>query len=156
MKVNLQKGGHSGALACTRHLIRTQGVRGLFRGVSAPLVGGSLEAGVNYGVFARLYDALTAGDGRALSPAAGGLLAGAAAGVPIAVMLGPTELVKCRLQVAETARMGRDVRSAVRFILATEGWRGLMRGTGATLAREVPGNVERGESPRGLPPPRVR
>lgn len=146
--MNLQKGGHSGALACTRHLLAAQGVRGLFRGVAAPLVGGSLEAGVNYGVFARLYDALTAGDGRALSPAAGGLLAGAAAGVPIAVMLGPTELVKCRLQVAETARMGRDVRSAVRFILVTEGWRGLMRGTGATLAREVPGNGERGESPR--------
>ena len=152
--MNLQKGGHSGALACTRHLLAAQGVRGLFRGVAAPLVGGSLEAGVNYGVFARLYDALTAGDGRALSPAAGGLLAGAAAGVPIAVMLGPTELVKCRLQVAETARMGRDVRSAVRFILATEGWRGLMRGTGATLAREVPGNGERGESPR-VPGPSV-
>ena len=60
----------------------------------------------------------------------GGPGSGAAAGVPIAVMLGPTELVKCRLQVAETARMGRDVRSAVRFILVTEGWRGLMRGTG--------------------------
>ncbi|GFH19505.1 mitochondrial substrate carrier, partial [Haematococcus lacustris] len=51
VKVRMQSsspGAPHGAMACLRHILRHEGVPGLFRGVTTPLVGGALESGVNY------------------------------------------------------------------------------------------------------------
>ena len=87
-------------------------VVGFFPGVSAPLVGGSLEAGVNYLVYTKVLEHLTHSrtaaanaNAQALSCAAPApelqdvCVAAAVAGVALSLILGPVELVKCRVQV---------------------------------------------------------
>ncbi|KAG2425233.1 hypothetical protein HXX76_013818 [Chlamydomonas incerta] len=138
-------------------LLRQEGLRqGLFRGLSSPLVGGTLETGVNYLVYSRVLSLLgslapgAAAGGSVSAPAGSGAPplshvagAGAVAGVALSFILGPTELVKCRMQVAgSSARYPGGPLQVLREAVASEGWvRGLTRGLGATMAREVPGNA---------------
>ncbi|KXZ43066.1 hypothetical protein GPECTOR_105g98 [Gonium pectorale] len=103
IKVRLQSaapGQYRGALHCLREVARREGLRrGLFRGMSSPLLGGTAETGVNY---------------------------------------------LCRMQQSgSAARYPGGPLQCLREVVAQEGGmlRGLMRGLGATLAREVPGNA---------------
>ena len=164
VKVRLQTGRFDGMAHCFRHIVRTEGVRGLYRGLTPPLVGGAAETGVNYLVYGRLLRELSArmGDGGSSSgsgssSASGGSgsgsggsgggppplravpLAGAGAGVALSFVLSPAELLKCRLQTTEAHFPGPL--ACLRALLREEGPRGLWRGLGATMAREVPGNA---------------
>jgi hypothetical protein len=121
-------------------------VRGLYRGVASPLVGGALETAVNYSVYHAARRRLAGGDAHAHGAAAppprfgetvDALLSGAAAGVALRLVLGPTELVKCRVQAGGDT----GVAVAVRRIWTAEGASGFTRGLGATVARELPGNA---------------
>ncbi|PNW71127.1 hypothetical protein CHLRE_17g747797v5 [Chlamydomonas reinhardtii] len=160
VKVRLQSappGAYRGALDCAVKVVRYEGLRrGLFRGLSSPLVGGTLETGVNYLVYSRVLAMLASsapsavaggGAGGAAGPGVTPLshvaVAGAVAGVALSFILGPTELVKCRMQVARSsARYPGGPFQVLQEAVAAEGWvRGLTRGLGATLAREVPGNA---------------
>ncbi len=116
-------------------------MRALYRGVASPLVGGALETAVNYSVYHAARRRLSA-DGAEGVPGRLGqtgdaLVAGAVAGVALSAVLGPTELVKCRVQAGGDA----GVAVAVRRIWSADGPRGFTRGLGATLAREMPGNA---------------
>ncbi len=123
-------------------------MRGLYRGLASPLLGGALETAVNYAVYRAVRRHLSGLSGDSAAP--GGdeppplfgatvdaLLAGGVAGVALSAVLGPTELVKCRVQAGGDA----GVAAAARRIWAQDGARGFARGLGATLAREVPGNA---------------
>jgi hypothetical protein len=116
-------------------------VRALYRGVASPLVGGALETAVNYSVYHAARRRLSADGAEALPGRLGqtgdALVAGAVAGVALSAVLGPTELVKCRVQAGGDA----GVAVAVRRIWSSDGPRGFTRGLGATLAREMPGNA---------------
>ena len=49
VKVRLQasqRGTYSGPADCFRHILRSEGIRGLYRGLSVPLVGGIVETGM--------------------------------------------------------------------------------------------------------------
>ncbi|KAL6759485.1 mitochondrial carrier domain-containing protein [Haematococcus lacustris] len=185
VKVRMQSsspGAPYGAMACLRHILRHEGVPGLFRGVTTPLVGGALESGVNYMVYCQVLQALapstSSGSGqRGVSSAQHGDngssssngsspqgpswasplpgapqpsplppqlvhvgLAGAAAGAALSLLLSPVELLKCRMQSAEYRQLGGPG-AVLRDLLAAEGPRGLGRGLGATVMREVPGNA---------------
>jgi hypothetical protein len=63
-------------------------------------------------------------------------LSGAGAGVALSFILGPTELLKCRLQ---TTGQHLGPAAVLRQVLREEGLAGLGRGLGATLIREVRG-----------------
>lgn len=70
-------------------------------------------------------------------------LAAAGAGGALSFILGPTELIKCRMQSGDVEGRvrPRTALECVRGIVAREGLPGLARGLGATMAREVPGNA---------------
>ncbi|KAK3256883.1 hypothetical protein CYMTET_34008 [Cymbomonas tetramitiformis] len=149
VKVNLQKasvGQYKGPLDCLRTIVRTKGIKGLYVGLSAPLVGGSLECGVNYAVFAganKLWEADTddlQASGRSLR---GVVVSGAFAGGVLSSVLTPTELVKCRLQAGPPPGQApyKGPFDVISRVLASQGVLGLWRGLGATLIREVPGNA---------------
>lgn len=110
--------------------------------MASPLVGGALETAVNYSVYnaARRRLADSSGATRP-SPRFGetgdSLAAGAVAGVALSVVLGPAELVKCRVQAGGDA----GVAAALTRIFRDHGMAGFTRGMGATLVREVPGNA---------------
>eukprot|EP00878_Enallax_costatus_P018902 GHUV01019925.1.p1 GENE.GHUV01019925.1~~GHUV01019925.1.p1 ORF type:complete len:275 (+),score=97.41 GHUV01019925.1:108-932(+) len=64
-------------------------------------------------------------------------VAAAVAGAALSVILSPTELIKCRMQMAQFNSPIRCLQS----VLQTEGLQGLSRGFVPTLCREVPGNA---------------
>jgi solute carrier family 25 carnitine/acylcarnitine transporter 20/29 len=60
--------------------------------------------------------------------------AGAGAGFALSLILGPTELLKCRLQTTSHKAGPSEI---LRHVIAEEGLMGLTRGLGATFIREV-------------------
>ncbi|KAJ9514609.1 hypothetical protein QJQ45_016335, partial [Haematococcus lacustris] len=158
VKVRMQSsspGAPHGAMACLRHILRHEGVPGLFRGVTTPLVGGALESGVNYMALAPSTSSdsgqrggssdVLGGSGSSSSSSSSGSspkgpsCASPLPGGPPPPPL-PPQLVHCRMQSAEYRRLGGPG-ALLRDLLAAEGLRGLGRGLGATVIREVPGNA---------------
>mmetsp|Transcript_14356 Transcript_14356/g.43357 ORF Transcript_14356/g.43357 Transcript_14356/m.43357 type:complete len:303 (-) Transcript_14356:2366-3274(-) len=151
VKVRLQasqRGTFKGPYHCFRHIVRTEGVAALYRGLSVPLIAGAVETGINYAVYTQCLPLIegragaTARDSSLLSVAA----AAAVAGVALSPILSPAELVKCRLQMGASARprgggMFNGPGECIRHLLRTEGPRGLTRGLSGTLARETFGNA---------------
>ncbi|EIE21149.1 hypothetical protein COCSUDRAFT_48294 [Coccomyxa subellipsoidea C-169] len=74
-------------------------------------------------------------------------LSAGVAGVVLSSVLSPFELIKCRMQMAHRNVHGgakppySSGITCLQHLLRTEGLRGLTRGTGATMARETPGNA---------------
>lgn len=62
---------------------------------------------------------------------------GALGGLLLSAVVGPTDLIKCRIQDGQYAGLVEGVRDVVR----RQGVMGLGRGTLATMAREIPGNA---------------
>lgn len=145
VKVRLQASPHgtyAGPWDCARSIVKYEGVRGLYRGLAAPLVGAALETGISYTVYTYTLARLTApGELPTLSfavPVAAGL-----AGIVLSFVLSPFELVKCRLQLgnSNSNHQYSGPRQCLQHLLRTEGPRGLTRGMQATIAREAPGNA---------------
>ena len=145
--------GGPSAMAVGSQLLRKEGVVGLYRGVSAPLMGATF---MSAGLFFAYGQARASTDNALL---AGGLTAFASA--PIR---SPWELLKCQMQVerrrvlsAAGAARGASSSSSVeaarralqsltvmpfaRQVVREHGASVLLRGTTATLARDLPGNA---------------
>ncbi|EJD54278.1 mitochondrial carrier [Auricularia subglabra TFB-10046 SS5] len=161
-KVRLQaqvldhKARFNGPLDCLRYTYVNEGVRGLYRGLPAPIVGAMAE---NASLFFAYNEAQSLirkfsgkPDGIPLSlPQLA--LAGAAAGSVTSFFLTPIELVKCKMQVqmlvAETATAGAPRSFATMQgplgVLATTfrstGFRGLWLGQTGTFIRESGGGA---------------
>ncbi|KAK9799797.1 hypothetical protein WJX73_010363 [Symbiochloris irregularis] len=142
VKVRLQTsvpGRFTGPWHCLRHIVATEGVvRGLYRGMSAPVIGGALETAVNYGVYRACLRSLQA-DEQSLQARDIALAAGSA-GFILSFILSPFELIKCRMQLGVAAGY-TSTHDCVRRTLQQEGLLGLTRGLGGTIARETPGNA---------------
>eukprot|EP00567_Pseudictyota_dubia_P016331 CAMPEP_0197441750 /NCGR_PEP_ID=MMETSP1175-20131217/7945_1 /TAXON_ID=1003142 /ORGANISM="Triceratium dubium, Strain CCMP147" /LENGTH=322 /DNA_ID=CAMNT_0042972081 /DNA_START=233 /DNA_END=1201 /DNA_ORIENTATION=+ len=138
---------YRGAWHCLTHTFRTKGVKGLYKGLSSPLLGSMAENAVlflTFGYFKRLLGEVPGEKDLSLTELS---LAGAGAGGVVAFVLTPVELVKCRLQVQNSASSSAGFRAykgpvdVVVQTLKTEGLvQGLYRGHASTLLREIPGN----------------
>ena len=152
-------GGGVGSAATTvsgmlAEIVRAEGgARGLFRGVGAPLltvVPTTAVAFWGYDVGRRTIASFD-GDRPDRAPSGAEVCAaGAMSAFPTALVIVPTERVKCLLQV-QRGRGGVVVGGGTRYysgtidcarrLLEEGGIRSLYRGTGATLARGVPGTM---------------
>ncbi|PKI85508.1 mitochondrial ornithine carrier protein [Malassezia vespertilionis] len=151
---------YTGALDCFRKTIQREGVRGLFRGVSMPLCGATLENASLFFTYNQVQPLLR--DVFRVSkdePAPMSLLAVAAAcsGAVAGFVLTPVELIKCRMQVqmmtmhTAQADAPKDVRRAlpqlpsaltlIRQTVREAGIRGLWLGFAGTLVREMGGGI---------------
>lgn len=127
-------------------VLRTEGISGLYRGVSLPILSqplyiGGCFAGVALG--RQLYDAL-------IAPHAGGggqdggslkrfLLAGSLGGVACATAVTPFEGLKVLMQ--SQSSQSTSAVALARQLLRRGGVPGLFTGLAATIAREIPGTV---------------
>lgn len=139
---------YTGALHCLRHTVATSGMRALYKGISSPLLGSMLENAVlfwSYGLFKSLMSRHDTGKQSSELSLFQLALAGAGAGAVVPCVLTPVELIKCRMQVQSSINTGfRMYKGPVDCLVQTvrnEGiLRGLYKGNGAMLLREIPGN----------------
>lgn len=121
---------YNGTVDCLRQLIAKEGIRGVYRGMSSPLAGVAAINAIVFGVYGNAQRNLKEPD--ALSSYC---IAGAAAGFSQSFFCSPMELAKSRVQVAGDSN---GPLQCLKNIYLTEGYRGIFRGLGITLAREIP------------------
>ncbi|KAJ1907931.1 hypothetical protein LPJ81_000425 [Coemansia sp. IMI 209127] len=148
VKVRMQIEGSSvfkGPMDCLAKTIRNEGVLGLYKGMSSPLVG---IAAVNSLLFwAYSYVKTFQTGSLTITPSLGQIaVAGAAAGAINSALASPVELLKVRLQVQyNAARNGsalfKGPLSMAQYLVQQFGTRGIMWGFWTTVAREIPANA---------------
>lgn len=139
---------YTGPLDCFRQSIRADGLLGLYRGISAPLVGAALENSSLF-FFERIgrdilfKTGFCARDTPMPLPAL--WVTGAISGTFTSFVLTPIELVKCRIQVPESPEPGAASRAplkplaVIRDIFRHDGLLGFWHGQMGTLIREAGG-----------------
>eukprot|EP00047_Mylnosiga_fluctuans_P012417 m.25928 g.25928 ORF g.25928 m.25928 type:complete len:297 (-) comp4221_c0_seq1:288-1178(-) len=129
---------------CFREVIRTNGFMGLYRGLASPLLGSMVENGVLFSVYGLCKTSMLVNMPETATSFMSTLVPSILAGVAVTAVITPVELVKCRLQVQVGAGHAIKYKGPWDCFIRTvreEGLiRGLYRGGGATLAREIPGN----------------
>jgi solute carrier family 25 carnitine/acylcarnitine transporter 20/29 len=130
-----------GSTQMLRNIFAKEGVTGLYAGVSAPLLAVvpafALVFATNDRAKAFLASHSAKGDASQLNTAQFAM-AGGISGVPLAVVLGPLERVKCEFQIYGSSKYQNSIRNCIQQI-HNQGT--LFRGTGLTVARDVPGNA---------------
>lgn len=143
-KVKVQTQDHvhpryRGAIDCLIKTFREEGLRGLYRGVSTPIVAAAAENATLFFTFDTSMRALrNSGMGETAKAFVSGMISGAAA----SLVLTPLELVKCRIQVTTMAGAPqKTIREHFSLVLRENGVLGLWRGHAGTLLREAGGSA---------------
>lgn len=126
-----------GMLSCLGAVLRSEGARGLYKGMLAPVATAFPRSAC---IFAGYDTALRISGSGASSGLVEHALAGAAGGIVAAPVTNPMELVKCRAQVSCVRRSSGSLAGTELRICAhlwrCEGLRGLACGLPLTLARD--------------------
>ncbi|SPJ73268.1 probable mitochondrial amino acid transporter ARG-13 [Fusarium torulosum] len=137
---------YTGPLDCFRQAIKSDGVLGLYRGITAPLVGAAAETSSLF-VFESLGRELLFASNLVSREQGLSLpylwLTGAFSGAFTSFVLTPIELVKCRIQAPMLAdgSAGAPLRPipVIKQVFRQEGLRGFWHGQLGTLIREAGG-----------------
>ena len=138
---------YNGPIDCFRKSFQTGGVKGLYSGVNAPLVGAALETSslfFSYHVTQELLLQTGIFTASAPLPLSALLICGAASGAFTSLLLTPVELIKCKMQVPASS-LGRQKAqgswSLIVSIFRQNGLFGFWRGQIGTLIRETGGSA---------------
>jgi len=123
---------YKGTWDCFRSILKTESVKGLFRGVTSPLGGVALVNAVVFGVYGNVQRQLGSSD-NLLSH----FVAGGAAGFLQSFICSPMELAKTRLQVQKSNQY-KGTFDCLMKVSKVEGIRGFYKGLGITMGREIP------------------
>lgn len=135
-----------GPMDCFRQSLQAEGLRGLYRGINAPLFGAAIENSCLFFSYRIVQDILKSTIYRAKPdemPFPALLFSGAASGSITSLALTPIELVKCKMQVPFEASTGRapGIFSTMASVLRHEGIQGFWRGQLGTFIRETGGGA---------------
>lgn len=147
---------YTGTINCLMTTVRNESVFGLYKGMSSPLAGIAFVNAIVFGVYGNVQR-LQKDPNNLVSVAC----AGSMAGLVQSIISSPTELIKLRMQLQEdnvrpppkgfntqNLQLSKQTdvlakyRSPVDCMLKihrSEGFRGLYRGFGITVCREIPG-----------------
>eukprot|EP00903_Cladosiphon_okamuranus_P016166 g14919.t1 len=151
IKVKLQTAGqYKGVADAAAKTLRSEGPRGFYRGVSAPLVGitpifATCFWGYDMGL--KLCRAASGKDADAKMSLGEKMVAGAFSALPTTALMAPVERIKCLLQIQgeKVAKGGKPQYSGMidcaRQLHAAGGFRSVFKGWEVTLMRDVPGSV---------------
>ncbi|PMD41791.1 amino acid transporter arg-13 [Hyaloscypha variabilis F] len=137
---------YTGPLDCFRQSIRSDGFLGLYRGISAPLVGAALETSSLFfweRVGRELLFTSTLYSRSEPLPLSALWLTGAISGAFTSLVLTPIELVKCKIQVPASApgtvAIAPRPLAVIREVFRHQGLKGFWHGQLGTLIRETGG-----------------
>lgn len=122
---------------CMKSLVAKDSIRGLYRGMSSPMLGISAVNAIVFGVYGNVQRMSSNPDSYKSH-----FLAGSIAGCAQSLISSPMELAKTRLQVQMDmigATKFKGPSQCLQYIYQMEGVRGVFRGLGATALRDVPG-----------------
>ncbi|CAN8267268.1 unnamed protein product [Cochlearia groenlandica] len=140
---------YTGAIDAVKKTVASEGAKGLYKGMGAPLATVAAFNAVLFTVRGQMEGLLRSENGDPLTISQQ-FLCGAGAGFAVSFLACPTELIKCRLQAegaSTTSSMVASVKyggpmDVARHVVRTEGGpRGLFKGLFPTFLREVPGNA---------------
>ena len=152
VKVRLQSQPNSlpllykGPLDCLKQSFRTEGVWGLYRGVSAPLFGAAVETSslfFSYRLAQEGISGVVNDEQNGKLPLGALAVCGAASGAFTSLLLTPIELVKCQLQAPQgtPSKTQRGPLSVIIQVYRHQGIAGFWRGQLGTLIRETGGSA---------------
>lgn len=126
-----------------RTIFVTEGVGGLYRGVSAPLLAVTPAFAVSFWSYdlalTGMHEFSTTAHSKQDLTVGQSCLAGAFSGIPLAAVIAPSERIKCLMQVDKTRFSGFG--DCLQKVYKEGGLRSVFRGLGATCMRDVPGNA---------------
>lgn len=130
---------------CFRQSFARDGIRGLYRGIPAPLVGAALENSSLF-VSEQFAQKMLFASGLYSSikplPLSALFMTGAAAGAVTSLVLTPVELVKCKMQIpVEAGTKGPSIVSIIRDVARNHGLKGFWHGQMGTFIRETGGGA---------------
>ena len=138
---------YTGPLDCFKQSFHSEGFAGLYRGISAPLLGAAIETSSLFFSYRIAQDALQA---TILPPIQGiplplsALVAcGAASGAFTSLLLTPIELIKCKMQVplSSSSLRGPGPLNIIASVFRHHGLFGFWHGQLGTLIRETGGSA---------------
>ena len=138
---------YTGPLDCFKQSFRSEGIHGLYRGISAPLLGAAIETSSLFFSY-RIAQKVLQGT---ISPSKNdtqlSLIAlaacGGASGAFTSLLLTPIELIKCQMQIPAEANPSRGVGpiSIITLVYRHHGLLGFWHGQLGTLIRETGGSA---------------
>ena len=132
--------GARGMVTITREVVQQQGVKGLWRGVSASCMRTTAGAGLYFFLLERVTKEFSAREGAktesSFTRSVTMFTAGASARTVAAVLLNPITVVKTRMEYGGV--QGKGVFTALADVARKEGSRGLFSGVGTTVMRDAP------------------
>uniref|UniRef100_A0A7S3LS03 Mitochondrial carrier protein n=1 Tax=Aplanochytrium stocchinoi TaxID=215587 RepID=A0A7S3LS03_9STRA len=139
----------TGPIDCLTQTYKKNGVFGLYRGLTSPLLGAMAENATLFvanGFTKRVLNVQEHPTLKDPVPMWKYIISGGTAGICVAFVLTPVELIKCRLQVqnaatGEGAILYKGPLDCLLKIVKADGFTGLWKGHISCLAREIPGNM---------------
>ena len=142
IKVKLQTGdAYKSTLDAFKNIARTEGLRGLYRGMTAPLIGITPIFAVNfwgYAVGKQIVSYDQPGKELSLGRYA---IAGGLSAIPMVGLMAPFERIKVVMQVQKDGSQLNSPWRVVKHLFKEGGVRSIFRGSFATLMRDVPGSM---------------
>ena len=137
IKVRMQMSPKEGLLQIVRQTWQREGLRAFYQGMASPLYTNPLVNASVFSAYEFFKRVVRVGESGELNFQQG-VLAGMFAGLVNSLIVGPVELLKCRMQIQDYRHQAFHTPAAMlRHVLATEGARGLFRGMFSTIFREV-------------------
>lgn len=155
IKVRIQTGGTANAstFGMLRQTLVTDGIRGIYRGVSAPIVAVTPMFAISfwgYDMGKRIVDLTSSTSQQQKLSMTQLCIAGGISAIPSTVIMAPSERLKCLLQVEanEAEKLGKNYKpkytgllDCAKQVYKQGGIRSIYKGTGATLLRDIPGSI---------------
>ncbi|KAK0061418.1 solute carrier family 25 member 36 [Biomphalaria pfeifferi] len=117
-------------VSCLKHILKTEGIKGLFKGLGPTLVGVAPSRAIYFGAYAHCKQALN----RVITPDTHlvHLCSAVAAGVSAATCTNPIWFVKTRLQLDQKSENKLTCRECIRRIYQQSGIKGFYKGISAS------------------------
>lgn len=122
---------------CMKTMIAKDSVRGLYRGMSSPMLGISAVNAIVFGVYGNIQR-MSSNPNSYTSL----FFAGSMAGLAQTIITSPMELAKTRLQIQMNkigATKFKGPSQCLLYVYQSDGIRGIFRGLNATTLRDIPG-----------------
>ncbi|RHY87533.1 hypothetical protein DYB37_010922 [Aphanomyces astaci] len=128
---------HLGIVGTCRNLAASEGFRGFYKGMLSPILSNAPINAVVFAVYGQTSRLWQDGNSDAKLTPGQQFLAGAAAGLCQVTFAAPAELIKITMQVHNYPPNYSSL-TCLRDIFKAEGLRGIYRGTGLQIMRDVP------------------